>query len=221
MKRFLPSYRTFFTRKRIRSLVVGIILLVLASIFQSFAASYAMRRSTQFVGDFFLEHLPIINVNPIIIEGAFFAILFSTILLLLKPAHLIFALKAIAIFIMTRAFMISVTHLGVYPGTTVPDPGFFDGIYSALNLQAGYFFSGHTGLPILMALIFWNERLWRYCFLALATVFGIAVLLAHVHYSIDVFAAPFMTYSIYKLAQYLFSEDYELITAAEKSVIPL
>jgi len=204
-----------------RSLFVGIILLMLASIFQSFAASYAMRRSTQFVGDFFLEHLPIVNLNFIIIEGAFCVILFTALLLLMKPSHIIFAIKAIALFIMTRAFMISVTHLGVYPGTIVPDPGFFDGIYSALNLQAGYFFSGHTGLPILMALIFWNERIWRYVFLAIATIFGASVLFAHVHYSIDVFAAPFMTYSIFKLAQYLFQEDYDLITATEKSAIPL
>ena len=36
--------------------------------------------------------------------------------------------------------------------------------------------------------IFWDEKLWRYVFLALAVVFGAAVLLAHVHYSIDVFA---------------------------------
>jgi hypothetical protein len=134
------------------------------------------------------------------------------ILLLLKPSRLIFTLKAVAIFIAVRAFMISVTHLGVYPGQITPDPGFLGSIYSALNLQAGYFFSAHTGLPILVALIFWDERPWRYLFLALSIVFGISVLIAHVHYSIDVFAAPFMTYSIFKLAQYLFAEDYALIT---------
>jgi len=122
-------------------------------------------------------------------------------------------MKAVAVFIATRAFMISVTHLGVYPGQIVPDPGFFDGIYSALNLQAGYFFSAHTGLPILMALIYWDEKFWRYVFLAFSLIFGISVLLAHVHYSIDVFASPFMTYSIFKLSQYLFSDDYELMNA--------
>ena len=212
MKKLFSAYRVFFTPERLRSLLASVFFLALALVAQSFASSYSMRNSNQFVGDFFLEHLPIINLNLIIIEGAFCAILLTIILLFLKPSRLIFTLKAIAIFIATRAFMISITHLGVYPGQITPDPGgFLDSLYSALNLQAGYFFSAHTGLPILMALIFWDKKLWRYVFLALSVVFGISVLIAHVHYSIDVFAAPFMAYSIFKLAQYLFTEDYALI----------
>ena len=62
-----------------------------------------------------------------------------------------------------------------------------------------------------MALIFWREKLWRFLYLAASAIFGIAVLLAHVHYSIDVLAAPFMTYSIFKLTEYMFKEDYDSI----------
>ena len=213
MKKITASYRTFFSPTRIRSLLIGILFLALAFTAQSFASSYSMQNSGQFVGDFFLEHLPVIDLNFIIIECALFAIVFMTLFILSKPSSIIFTMKAVAIFVATRAFMISVTHLGVYPGQIVPDPGFFDGIYSALNLQAGYFFSAHTGLPILMALIFWDEKFWRYVFLAFSVIFGISVLIAHVHYSIDVFASPFMTYSIFKLSQYLFTEDYELMRA--------
>ena len=213
MKRITTSYRTFFTPARIRSLLVGVLFLALAFAAQSFASSYSMRNSGQFVGDFFLEHIPVIDLNFIIIECALFAIVFMALFVLSKPSSITFTMKAVAVFIATRAFMISVTHLGVYPGQIVPDPGFFDGIYSALNLQAGYFFSAHTGLPILMALIYWDEKFWRYVFLAFSLIFGISVLLAHVHYSIDVFASPFMTYSIFKLSQYLFSDDYELMNA--------
>jgi hypothetical protein len=38
-------------------------------------------------------------------------------------------------------------------------------------------------------------------------VFGLSVLIAHIHYSIDVFAAPFMAYSIFSLARYFFKKD--------------
>ncbi len=215
MKNFISSYRSFFIRERFRSLLVGILLLSLAVISQNFASSYAMANSGQFVGDFFLEVLPIINLNNIIIEGAFIAFLLTIILIFQKPNYIIFTMKASALFITTRAFMISVTHLGIYPGQITSGFGFSDRIYEALNLHAGYFFSGHTGFPLLMALIFWKKRVLRYLFLTISAVFGISVLLAHVHYSIDVFAAPFMTYSIFKLAEYLFPEDYALVDAAD------
>jgi hypothetical protein len=94
----------------------------------------------------------------------------------------------------------------------IPSSGFFDQIYVALNLQAGYFLSAHTGLPFLLGLIFWDEHLWRYLFFVISVLFGISVLFAHVHYSIDVFAAPFMTYSIFKMAEYLFSDEYRMIS---------
>jgi membrane-associated phospholipid phosphatase len=62
-----------------------------------------------------------------------------------------------------------------------------------------------------MALIFWNKFPVRVVFLSLSLVFAVAVLLAHVHYSIDVLAAPFMTYGIFEIARYFFPRDYELI----------
>jgi hypothetical protein len=40
-------------------------------------------------------------------------------------------------------------------------------------------------------------------------MFGVIVLLSHLHYSIDVFAAFFITYSIYHIALKLFDRDYE------------
>jgi hypothetical protein len=205
------SYKTFFTKGRVRSLLVAFVLLGLAVVFQFYATSYSARVSSNFVHDLLLDNLPIVNLNGIIVEGALAAIAGSIVLLLTKPKYLIFALKAIAIFIATRAVFVAVTHLGIYPGQINPGAGFFDGIYTGLGLEAGFFFSGHTGLTFLMALIFWDERSWRYLYIALTIIFGVSVLFAHVHYTIDVLAAPYMTYAIFKLSQYFFQEDYKLI----------
>ncbi len=205
------TYKTLITREWVRSFLVALILLGLAIVFQFYASNYSSRVSSNFVHDILLDNLPIVNLNLIIIEGALAAIVVSIILLLYKPEYIVFTIKAVAIFIATRAVFVASTHLGIYPGQINPDTGFFDRIYTGLGLEAGFFFSGHTGLPFLMALIFWDEKIWRYCYLAISIIFGISVLFAHVHYTIDVLAAPYMTYSIYKLSQYFFAEDFKAL----------
>jgi PAP2 superfamily C-terminal len=210
----MTLFNGFFTKERTRSFFVGLILLALAVVFQFYASAYSNRVPSNSVPDLLLGILPVLNLNFLIVEGALAAIAGTIILLCFKPNYLIFTLKAAAIFIATRAVFVSLTHLGIYPGQIGPDPtGFFDRLYTGLGLEAGFFFSGHTGLTFLMALIFWDERFWRFFYLVLAVAFGIAVLLAHVHYSIDVLAAPYITYSIFKLCQYFFKEDYKLIEA--------
>src|SRR5258708_19171404 len=94
-----------------------------------------------------------------------------------------------------------------------------------------------------MALIFWREKWFRRFFLVLAFLFGItcakstemlkwfrrfflvlaflfgiSVLLAHVHYSIDVFAAPFITYGVFVITSRLFKRDYALIAPPSHSL---
>lgn len=206
------NYKGFFTREHVRSLINALILLALAIIFQYYASAYVSRVPSNSVADLFLNILPVVNLNFIIVECALIAIAVSIILILAKPQYILFTLKAAAIFIATRAVFISVTHIGIYPGGVSPDPtGIFDRTYTGLGLEAGFFFSGHTGLPLLMALIMWNEKFWRYAYIILSVVFGIAVLFAHVHYTIDVLAAPYMAYGIYKMSQYFFPEDFKMI----------
>jgi len=206
------NYKGFFTREHVRSLINALILLGLAVVFQYYASAYVNRTPSNSVADLFLSILPVVNLNFLIVEGALAAIAISIILILAKPQYLLFALKAAAIFIATRAVFIAVTHIGIYPGGVNPDSnGIFDSTYTGLGLEAGFFFSGHTGLPFLMGLIFWDEKFWRYLYLTLSVVFGIAVLFAHVHYTIDVLAAPYMAYGIFKMSQYFFAEDYKMI----------
>ncbi len=206
------DYKGFFTREHIRSLVNALILLGLAVIFQYYASAYVNRTPSNSVADLFLSILPVVNLNFLIVECALAAIAISIVLILAKPQYLLFTLKAVAIFIATRAVFIAVTHTGIYPGQISPDPtGIFDRTYTGLGLEAGFFFSGHTGLPFLMGLIFWDEKFWRYAYLAISVIFGIAVLFAHVHYTIDVLAAPYMAYGIFKMSQYFFAEDYKMI----------
>ncbi len=195
------SYRDLFAPEHRYSFAGGLILLLLGFVADHFAGLYALsysaRATSVYVGDLLLDNLPVVNLNLIVIEGALWAIALSCVLVMLNPRKILFTLKALGLLIIIRAFFISLTHVGIYPGQINPGAGYFDAVYSYFNLQTGFFFSGHTSFPFIMALIFWEKRSWRYAYLAVCVIFGIAVLLAHVHYSIDVFAAPFMAYGVF------------------------
>jgi hypothetical protein len=203
----------FWTPARKRSLYVGLLLVVLAIIIQVNAGSYSSRRALLAPpqSDLFLDNLPMVNLGFFLVGVAILFWVFSCLLLVIHPRYLMFGTKAIALFVICRAFFVSLTHEGIYHGGFVPsvvNTGY--GFYHLITFQGNLFFSGHTGFPFLLALIFWDDHLWRWIFLAATVVFGAAVLFAHVHYSIDVFAAPFIVYGVFVITAKLFPQDYAL-----------
>ncbi|MEK7212451.1 MAG: phosphatase PAP2-related protein [Patescibacteria group bacterium] len=214
MKWLINGHRGFWTKENILSLVIGLAFLLASLIFQFSAAQRSNRiaASSNFVSDFFLDRLPLVNVDFIVLQGALILWFGVIVLLFLKPRHLLFGLKAIAIFVIVRAIFLNLTYIGLYPEQIVlnPDDWGYD-VYSLFSLQGNYFFSGHTGLPFLLALIFYKNRTLRYFFYLTTVFFGASMLLAHVHYSIDVFAAPFMAYGIFALTRHLFRRDHAIM----------
>lgn len=217
------TLRDIFSRERLPSLLGALALLGASYVVEHFANIYAFdysqRPTTNYVGDLILDNIPVVDLSFLIIEVALISIVLVTLFVFSKPRYVLFTLKAIALFIIIRAIFISLTHVGIHPENIAPGLGFFDSIYTYLNFQTGLFFSGHTGMPFLVALIFWNNKRVRYVLLSLSFIFAVAVLLAHIHYSIDVLAAPFMAYGIFKIALYLFPRDYELIHSTTKSSV--
>jgi len=204
----------FWTPGHKRSFYLGLLLMVLALVIQISAGHYSssMSAGAGYESDIFLNNLPVINLGFIIVGGAILFWALSFFLLAIKPRYLLFGVKAIALFIIFRAFFINLTNEGIYPGGALPtvhNSGF--GFYHLFTYKGNLFFSGHTGFPFLMALIFWNRTFWRRFFIAATVVFGASVLLAHVHYSIDVFAAPFIVYGIFAIGAKLFPRDYALM----------
>ena len=67
---------------------------------------------------------------------------------------------------------------------------------SGESLTKDLFFSGHTATLFLLFLVVESKCL-KYVFLVSAIIVGVAIVLQHVHYVIDVFAAPFFTYACF------------------------
>jgi hypothetical protein len=212
MKDLFSHHKGFWTPQNKRSLYVGFLLLALALVVQVRAGSYSARRAqtANFAGDLFLDNLPVVDLNFVILQGALLLFFIASALFILRPNYALFGVKAVAIFIITRSFFVDLTHIGIYPEYSFYPEGVGAGVYNLFSFNGNFFFSGHTGMPFLLAIIFWREKFWRYFFLAVSILFGASVLLAHAHYSIDVFAAPFITYSIFRISAWLFPRDYAL-----------
>lgn len=119
----------------------------------------------------------------------------------IRTRSLVFFLKSMAVLILVRDVFINMTNLGI-PEGSVPTTSFFT--------QGGdLFFSGHTAFPLMAAIIFWHIPTARYLFLGTSVLLAIEVLLGRQHYSIDVFAAPFIVYGVYSLCKHFFADDYK------------
>lgn len=194
------------------SLLEAIILFILSVFATHLASRYAEIRASNYVEDIILSNTPVFDFEYIFVQGAIGLSLFVVVLCLYFRKTAPFLIKAVSFFIIIRAMFVSLTHLGAYPTKLSLESSLLDFITTGNDL----FFSGHTGLPFLIALIFWNHVYIRTLFLASSVIFGVIVLLSHLHYSIDVFAAFFITYTIYHMAIKLFHKDYEFFSLEEK-----
>ncbi len=207
------EHKGFWTPERKRSLYLGILLLILSVIVQVVLGRFSSRVAVAApaVRDIFLDNLPLIDLDPVIVGGAIILWVCAWALLIVRPRYLLFSIKAIALYIISRAFFFSLTHVGPYPLRYSPsahNSGY--SLYHLVTFQGNFFYSGHTAFPFLLALIFWDKKYLRYLFLFLTVFFAASVLLAHVHYSIDVFAAPFIVYGMFVVTTRLFPRDYAL-----------
>lgn len=187
------------------SLLEALILFSISVVATHFASRYAEINASNYVEDIILSNTPVYNFEFIFVQGAIMLTLFVVVLCLRFRRAAPFLIKTVSLFIIIRAMFVSLTHIGPYPLKLELESGLLNFITSGNDL----FFSGHTGLPFLIALIFWQHLYIRVLFLVSSIVFGVIVLLSHLHYSIDVFAAFFITYTIYHIAIKFFHKDYE------------
>jgi hypothetical protein len=187
------------------SLVTAFIFFIFAAIFTLLAIVYATERASGPVTDIILSNIPTFDVDGIFIYGPFlFWAIVAAYLLFREPKRIPFLLEGVATFEVIRSFFISLTHIGPFP-THIPID--INGLLGVFTNGNDLFFSGHTGLPFLVALIFWENKPLRFFSITSSIFFGIVVLLAHLHYSIDVFAAFFITYTIFVITKKLFPKD--------------
>ena len=209
----MQYYKNYFTDKGyLLSLFGAFILLGTSLIIQFFINGYVTRSISEPVTDIILSNTRVYDVGWIFVWGAVLLTFIGLFVGIKKPNYLPFAFKSVAIFTLIRSVFISLTHISPFPTHALISSVFFNqeafkGIFTGNDL----FFSGHTGLPFLLALMVWNiDKRLRYIFLGFSFMFAIIVLLGHLHYSIDVLSAFFITYTIFNICKYFFKKDWKL-----------
>ncbi len=218
MQNLLKKYRTHFSNKAyVSSFLLSVFYLLASLVINISAAQYATVSASNPVTDVILSNTRVYDVDGFFVFGGLTLLAIIAVVCLIEPKRLPFAFKSIALFVIVRSAFITLTHIGPFPTEVTFDrstihyareiigKNMFKAFFSGNDL----FFSGHTGLPFLMAFVCWENKWLRYMFIILSVIFGVTVLLGHLHYSIDVLAAFFITATIFDISKTLFKHDYE------------
>jgi len=204
MEKLKYEYKNHFGKREFMySFVVSVIFFAVALIINYYAGMYAVESASSSVTDVILSNTKTYDLDGIFIYGSIIFFFYAILVFILRPKQIPFAVKSVALFVIIRAVFITLTHIGPFPSQLTIDSD----ILSKLTFGADLFFSGHTGLPFLLALIFWKDKIIRTIFILFSLTFATVVLLSHMHYTIDVLSAFFITYTIYHIDGYLFLKD--------------
>lgn len=187
----IPSFRL---KLWIGAVVFAAILAGLPPFFK-----YIEARDGYFFNDFFLEWIPAHNVSI----AVFFLIWSCCMLILIRvvndPMILLVTLWAYNGVTLLRMACISLISLNP-PAGLIPlaDP-ITNQFYGKNYITHDLFFSGHTTTVFLIFLCL--KKKWdRLYALVSSIILGLLLLVQHVHYTVDVLAAPLFTFIVYWLA---------------------
>lgn len=191
----------FSNKKNLLTFFISfIVMAIVVSLFNSFIV-YIDTRDANPIYDPLLAVIPPKDMtipNTILIYGS---ILLATLSLLKDPARLSFAWRVYTLMVLIRMAAMYLMPLGA-PENIIPLQDPFVALFNP-NPQPvqDLFFSGHTSTIAL-------------CFMVASGVARIPIFLAllivpwtllfqHVHYTIDIFAAPFFAYGSYRIVSFL------------------
>lgn len=151
---------------------------------------------------------PLLNAfNPIDLTWLTFVLIYLSLIIFVvttfnKPDKLLIAFQAYGLMLIFRTIAMYLTPFEAPETILLLNDPFVQFFAKGDILTKDLFFSGHTGTLFLVFLLAENKTL-KTIFLILTLLVGTAVLLQHVHYSVDVFVAPFVAYGAYRIIKKL------------------
>jgi membrane-associated phospholipid phosphatase len=176
---------------------IGVLVVVLLA-FTRFLEWVEDRQGITFVDPLLRLYAPT-DVTWITFTLIYAGVILGVFLLARRPDRLLLALQAYTIMVLIRFAAMYVLPFDPPPAIIVLKDPFVQMFGTGRAPTRDLFFSGHTATMFLLYLTV-RERYARIVFLVCTVGVGIAVLIQHVHYTVDVFAAPFFAYCAYRAA---------------------
>ncbi len=201
MKEIRQLWRDSFSDKRFKAAILSsaFMLIVILLAFSRFVL-YVETRNGTILFDPILNALEPFDLTWITFFIIYAGLISAVFVLIKKPKNLLLAINTYIIMVVFRTACMYVVPLDP-PVTMIPlnDP-FVQLFGSGKILTKDLFFSGHTATLFLFYLVIPKESV-RKIFLFATICVGIAVILQHVHYTIDVIAALVFTFVAYRIAK--------------------
>jgi len=188
-----------FLKDKKNKIDLAVTLLWLAAILATLTnfLNYIEKRQGVVLPDPILYLFEPLNFTWIIFALIYVSLIVGVATLFNNPKRLLFAVQLYTLMVAVR--IVAMYLLPLDPPAkmiTLNDP-FVQFFGTGQTLTKDLFFSGHTATLFILFLVSENKRI-KTVFLISTIAVGALVLLQHVHYSIDVFAAIFFTYACYK-----------------------
>lgn len=182
-------------------IILSIFFLIIAIIINFVSGSYINRTSAVAVPDMILDNIPTLDLDFFFVYGiAIILIIFFLYPIFFEVNMIHITISQFSLLVLIRSFFTALTHLSVpTDALSFNSPNLF----AIFDFKNALFFSGHTAFPFLGFLLFKKERIGKF-FLISTLIMALTVLFMHVHYSIDVFAALFITYGSFKIGKRFF-----------------
>ena len=193
------NWKSFFKIKRNRNeFILTVILLAVLMISFSQFLQFIEKRNGVVLPD------PLLNIfSPIDLTWLTFSLIYLSLILFLfsvakEPDKLLIAMQAYGLMVIFRTIAMYLVPLAPPEKLVLLNDPFVQLFGKGEILTKDLFFSGHTATLFLLFLLTEKKSL-KFIFLISTFIVGVSVLLQHVHYSIDVFIAPFVAYSSYRI----------------------
>jgi signal transduction histidine kinase len=197
------NWQSFFSNKRTRTqFILTVVLLAILMLSFSQFLQFIEKRKGVTLPDPLLNTFSPINLTWLTFSLIYLSIIWFVISIRKDPFKLMIALQSYGLMVIFRTMAMYLVPFEP-PETllSLNDP-FVQLFGKGEILTKDLFFSGHTGTLFLLFLLTESKKL-KILFLISTVIVGIAVLLQHVHYSIDVFIAPFVAYTAFRIIKVL------------------
>jgi hypothetical protein len=193
--------KIWHSRPRRNKMIIGTLLMLLVVFILPLFFNHIEKRNGILLNDWLLNHIQPHNVSVLIFAIIWSMIFLTVIRAIYNPAIYITYCWTLIFVCLTRLMTISLVPLNPPVGfITLTDP-LTSVFYGNAVITKDLFFSGHTATLTLIFLCL-EKKLDKLIALLAVIVVAFLLLVQHIHYTIDILAAPIIVYALYRMTHY-------------------